>query len=150
MAASPAGMPLAGHLGSQSWGGSCRANLILGGVPSNARKFSGELRLSQEEVAFYDALETNDSAVAVLSDDQAILGCMLGEDWTSPRILEMRITIDGHLLGRSEGQPEFSALLGASEDHLRNTHGVAKVAKLDGDQLGYLIAKVGEVKQQPK
>ena len=81
---------------------------------------------------------------------QAILGCMLGEDWTTPRLLEMMITIDGLLLGRSDGQPGFSTFLGASEDLLRNIHGVAKVAELDGDELGYLIAKVVEIKRQPR
>jgi hypothetical protein len=32
---------------------------------------------------------------------QAVLGCMLGEDWTTPRLVEMTITPDGHLLGRA-------------------------------------------------
>ena len=55
---------------------------------------------------------------------------------------------DGHLLGRCEGQPSFSTYLGASEDLLRNLHGVAEVADLDGDELGYLLGKVAEVKRQ--
>jgi len=29
---------------------------------------------------------------------QAILGCLLGEDWTTPRLIEMQITPDGHML----------------------------------------------------
>jgi hypothetical protein len=79
---------------------------------------------------------------------QAILGCMLGEDWTTPRLLEMVITPDGHLLGRCDGQPGFSTFLGASEDLLRNIHGVAPVAELDGDEIGFLVAKVAEIKRQ--
>jgi hypothetical protein len=31
---------------------------------------------------------------------------------------------------------------------LKNIHGIAKVAELDGDELGYLLGKVAEVKQQ--
>jgi hypothetical protein len=31
---------------------------------------------------------------------QGILGCLLGEDWTSSRLVEMVVTSDGHLLGR--------------------------------------------------
>lgn len=27
---------------------------------------------------------------------RAILGCLLGEDWTTPRLVEMVITPDGH------------------------------------------------------
>jgi len=34
---------------------------------------------------------------------QAILGCLLAEDWTTPRLLEMMIAPDGHLLGAMRG-----------------------------------------------
>ncbi len=60
----------------------------------------------------------------------------------------MMITIDGQLLGRSGDQPGFSTFLGASEDLVRNIHGVAPVAELDGDEIGYLVAKVAEIKRQ--
>jgi hypothetical protein len=30
-----------------------------------------------------------------VSDHQAILGCVLGENWTTPRLVEMVITPDG-------------------------------------------------------
>jgi hypothetical protein len=79
---------------------------------------------------------------------QAILGCMLGEDWTTPRLIEMVITPDGHLLGRCDGEVSFKAFLGASEDLMRNIHGIAKVAELDGDEIGFLVAKVAEIKRQ--
>ncbi len=58
----------------------------------------------------------------------------------------MQITPDGHLIGRCEGQSSYSTFLGASEDLLRNIHGIAAVAKLDGDELGYLLGKVAEIK----
>lgn len=38
--------------------------------------------------------------------------------------------------------------LGAAEDLLTNFHGVAKVVELDGDEVGYLLGKVAEVRQQ--
>jgi len=87
-------------------------------------------------------------AVQVSEHFQAILGCLLGEDWTTPRLLEMVITPDGALLGRCDGQPGFSTFLGASEDLLRNVHGVAPVAELDGDEIGFLVAKVAEIKRR--
>jgi hypothetical protein len=87
-------------------------------------------------------------AVQVSEHFQAILGCLLGEDWTTPRLLEMVISPDGHMLGRCEGQPGFSTFLGASEDLLKNIHGVAPVAELDGDEIGYLVGKVAEIKRQ--
>jgi hypothetical protein len=79
---------------------------------------------------------------------RAILGCLLEEDWTTPRLVEMVITPDGHTLGRCHGQPSFSAFLGASEDLVRNVHGVANVAELDGDEVGYLVGKIAEIKRQ--
>jgi hypothetical protein len=87
-------------------------------------------------------------AVQVSEHFQAILGCLLGEDWTTPHLVEMVITPDGALLGRCEGQPGFSTFLGASEDLLRNVHGVGPVAELDGDEIGFLVAKVAEIKRR--
>jgi hypothetical protein len=85
-------------------------------------------------------------SVQVSDHFQAILGCLLGQDWTTPRLVEMVITPDGHLLGRCEGEASFKTFLGASEDLLRNIHGVAPVAELDGDEIGYLVGKVAEIK----
>ena len=87
-------------------------------------------------------------AVQVSEHFQAIVGCLLSEDWTTPRLVEMVITPDGHVLGRCEGDASFRAFLGASEDLLRNIHGVAPVAELDGDEIGYLVAKIAEIKRQ--
>jgi hypothetical protein len=86
--------------------------------------------------------------VQVSEHFEAILGCLLGGDWTAPRLVEMIIAPDGHLLGRCDGEASFKAFLGASEDLLRNIHGVAAVAELDGVELGYLVAKVAEIKRQ--
>jgi len=60
----------------------------------------------------------------------------------------MVISPDGHILGRCEGQPGFSTFLGAADDLLRNVHGVAKVAELDGDELGYLLGRVAKIKRR--
>src|SRR5580700_6633719 len=51
--------------------------------------------------------------VQVSEHFQAILGCLLGEDWTTPRLVEMVITPDGHMLGRCDGQASFATFLGA-------------------------------------
>ena len=86
--------------------------------------------------------------VQVSDHFQAILGCLLGEDWTSPRLVEMVVTSDGHLLGRCDGEAEFRAFLGEVDDLVRNIQGVAPVAELDGDEVGYLVAKVAEIKRR--
>jgi hypothetical protein len=87
-------------------------------------------------------------AVKVSDHFQAILGCLLAEDWTTPRLIEMVITPDGHMLGRCEGDAAFKVFLGASDDLIKNIHGVAPVAELDGDEVGFLVAKVAEIKRQ--
>lgn len=78
---------------------------------------------------------------------RAILGCLLGEDWTTPRLVEMSITPDGHMVGRCDGEVEARAFLGAAEDLIRNIHGVAGLVV---DEVGYLVGKVAEVKRQRK
>jgi hypothetical protein len=60
----------------------------------------------------------------------------------------MVLTPDGHLLGRCENESLFQVFLGSSNDLLRNIHGVATVADLNGDEIGYLVAKVAEIKRQ--
>jgi hypothetical protein len=87
-------------------------------------------------------------AVQLTDHFQATLGCLLGEDWTTPRLVEMVITPDGHLLGRCEGAVAIRTFLDTSDDLIKNIHGIASVAKLDGDELGYLMAKVAEIKRQ--
>lgn len=57
----------------------------------------------------------------------------------------MVITPDGYLLGRCEGKASFKAYLGASADLIKNIHGVV-LAELDGDGVGFLVAKVAEIK----
>jgi len=76
----------------------------------------------------------------------AILGSLLDEDWTTPNIRELRITRDHHLLGRSLGEVDFKAFRCAEAGLIRNIHGVAAVAGLDGDELRYLLGKVGKIK----
>lgn len=60
----------------------------------------------------------------------------------------MVITPDGHLLGGCDGESAFKAFLGASDDLIKNIHGVAPVAQLDGDEIGFLVGRVAEIKRQ--
>jgi hypothetical protein len=76
----------------------------------------------------------------------AILGALLGEDWTTPKIEELRISPDRCLLARVEGEVSFKTFLGAESDLIHNIHGVTAVAELDGDEVGYLLGKVAEIK----
>ena len=76
----------------------------------------------------------------------AILASLLDEDWTTPNITELRITRDHRLLGRSVGEMGFKAFPCAEAGLIRNIHGIAAVAGLDGDELGYLLGKVEKLK----
>jgi hypothetical protein len=88
-------------------------------------------------------------AIQVSDQFTAILACLVGEKgWTTPVLAELVATSDGMLLGRRGGEPEFRGFLGSVDDLLRNIHGLAPVAELDGDELGYLVARVAEIKRR--
>src|SRR3954454_6788370 len=69
-------------------------------------------------------------AVETSSMFTAILGCLLGEDWSTPRIDGLYLSPDGMLLARVEGEISHKMFLGAQTDLIRNIHGLAKVAEL--------------------
>jgi hypothetical protein len=51
-------------------------------------------------------------------------------------------------LARCAGEPKFSGFVGSVGDLLRNMHGLAPVAELDGDELGYLVVRVVEIRRR--
>ena len=76
----------------------------------------------------------------------ALLGYLVGEDWATPRIEELKISPDRCVLARVEGDTALKTFIGAEADLIRNIHGIADVAELDGDELGYLLGRVAEIK----
>jgi hypothetical protein len=76
----------------------------------------------------------------------AVLGSLLDENWTTPSISELRITRGDRLLGRSVGEVDFKAFHCAKRGLIRNIHRLARVAELDGDELGYLLGKVAGIR----
>ncbi len=84
-----------------------------------------------------------------LSDHfRAILGCLLEQEWTTPRLVQMVLSPDGHLLGRAEGQATEQVYLGSGDDLTKNIQGLAQVAELDGDEAGYLVGAVAALKRK--
>jgi hypothetical protein len=75
---------------------------------------------------------------------RASLVALLEEDWTTPKIEELFITSDCHILARTTGEMTHKLFIGTEADLIRNIHGVAEVAGLDRDELGYLLGKVAE------
>ena len=76
----------------------------------------------------------------------AVLGCLLGEDWAMPGIEQLNMT-SKCLMARLKGEAGFNYIIGDEEDLIRNVHGIAKTARLDGDELGYLLAAIAKIKR---
>jgi hypothetical protein len=77
----------------------------------------------------------------------AILGCLLGEDWASPRIVEMQITPDRSIMARLAGAVACSEVVGTETDLINNLQGIAKVAGLDSNELAYLMDAAANLKR---
>jgi hypothetical protein len=79
---------------------------------------------------------------------QAILACLLGESWTKPRIVELRLTSERTLLARTEGESTFTHFTATESDLIHSVHMIAKGAYLDGDELGYLLSEIVKIKNK--
>src|SRR5262245_55440974 len=79
----------------------------------------------------------------------AILGALLGQDWTRPRLVELTITTEELLLGRLEGDTEFKAFLGAAEELLDNLLGVSDAAGLTPEERRWLLDKARALRRRP-
>ena len=77
----------------------------------------------------------------------AVLAALLDEDWTTPKIEELFITSDRCILALPTGETTHNVFIGAEADLIRNTHGIAEVLGLDGDELGYLLGKLAEARR---
>jgi hypothetical protein len=77
---------------------------------------------------------------------RAILASLLEEDWTTPNIMELRFSRDRRLLGRSAGAVGFRPFRCMETVLIRNIHGIAAAAELDGDELDYLLGQVAKIK----
>jgi hypothetical protein len=54
--------------------------------------------------------------VAVSNKFRAILGYLLGREWTSPRLVSLAVTSDGFLLGQHAGDLGMNDMLGTAAD----------------------------------
>lgn len=64
----------------------------------------------------------------------AIVGCILGMDWTKPRITGLMVTTDGGLLASTDEDPLFDEFLGSSYDLLANWNRLLDVAELSEEE----------------
>ena len=73
----------------------------------------------------------------------AVVGCILGEEWTRPVIAELVITSDGWVLARDEGQVTFNVIVGTAADLERNWLALLDVAGLTSQERREAIRRYG-------
>ena len=60
----------------------------------------------------------------------AIVGCILGEAFTDPYLVELFVTSDGYVLGRRKGDIGANDFIGTFSDQRRNWDDLLNAAKL--------------------
>jgi hypothetical protein len=64
----------------------------------------------------------------------AIVAYILDEGWTDPKLVEMVVTSDGHILGRHDGDIGLNDFMGAESDLVRNWNNLLDCAGLDEEE----------------
>lgn len=68
----------------------------------------------------------------------AIVGCILGQKWTTPALAEIVVTQPGGLLlGRLDGDVGYNEVLGSHEDLCRNWNKLREVAELTEEESAF-------------
>lgn len=70
----------------------------------------------------------------------AILACLLGEEWTNPKIAELVITSDGFVMARREGDIGHNEFIGSDRDLLANLMGIAATVDMTREENDWLLA----------
>src|SRR5688572_30840318 len=76
----------------------------------------------------------------------AILGCIMGEAWSTPSLAELCITSDGMLLGRRVDDCGFNEFIGAADDLDDNLGRLLDVAAITEEERGELFRRYQAVK----
>lgn len=82
------------------------------------------------------------AVVAVSPKFKAILGALVGEAWTTPRLSAICELEDGGFLGMEEGDIGYNQFLGSASDLYRNLKGIGEVAELTAEEAKWLRAQV--------
>lgn len=79
----------------------------------------------------------------------AILGALLGQDWTTPRLVELAVTSDDCLLGRMEHDVGCNEFLGSAEDLIGNRVGIADAVRRTPAERRWLLDKARGLQPSP-
>jgi hypothetical protein len=75
-----------------------------------------------------------------------LLGYLLGEDWGEPRIEDIMMSDEG-VLARVEGQVTHTLIFCCRECLIAQVTCLGKAVRLDGDEMGYLLAAIAKIKR---
>jgi hypothetical protein len=64
----------------------------------------------------------------------AVVGCILGEKWSKPRIAELVVTSDGWVLARNTGRLGCDTIVGTAADLERNWENLLRAAGLSSEE----------------
>ena len=79
---------------------------------------------------------------------RAVLGYFFGHVWALPEIADLRRTIDDGIVARLEGEADFRIDFMTRKALISAIHSMARMAGLDGDELGFLLAQVAKIKRE--
>jgi hypothetical protein len=77
---------------------------------------------------------------------RAVVAYLLDENWTAPQIVDFWVDEQERLVAETSSQVVFEPFLHGRTDLIENLHGLAKTAGLDGDEVGYLVGQVAEIR----
>ena len=79
----------------------------------------------------------------------AIVGMVVGEEYATPALVSIRLTPDGHALGRQRGDTGFNAFLGSADDLAANWFNLIKAADLEPDEVQLLSLRMNQTIRGP-
>jgi hypothetical protein len=72
----------------------------------------------------------------------AIVGCILGVQYTDPQLVELCLTCDDYVLGRREGDCGANEWIGSGDDLRNNLNRLIEAAELTPEEISYLAQRV--------
>jgi hypothetical protein len=72
----------------------------------------------------------------------AILGAILEQEWTNPRLISIIRTSDDYILGQKENDLGYNEFLCTYSDLKKNLEGIAQVAELTNKEKTYLLSLI--------
>ncbi len=79
---------------------------------------------------------------------EAILGCLLQENWSTPVLIHMQINANNQIYGQCEGDSDHPTYLGSVDEIVTILLSVARKAGLGQYEIRYLLEKMSEIPRE--